>query len=116
MSNNSASYEVLKAREILFNKLMRNASIVCDYIKEHVDDVIEVGIFGSLAREDFNACSDSDVYLVTKERIERHIRGDIRCFAEENNCDVVFFTIDNFNSKYSLLASNINKERKILYK
>ena len=106
--------ELLEARNKLKSKLLNNAYTVIDYCKQEILDIVEIGIFGSLARDDFKCNSDADIYVITKETCPRTIRGDIRCFAEEHHCDVVFFEEAYFNNTDIPLIHYIKRDRRIL--
>ncbi|MDF2486367.1 MAG: polymerase beta, Nucleotidyltransferase [Herbinix sp.] len=107
--------EVSAARQKIYEKLNNNVMTVLDYIQANVKEIVEVGVFGSFARGTFTALSDSDLYVVSKNTLKHSVRGEVRCFAEEHSCDVVFFTEDNFVESHSLLAQKIYKERRVLY-
>lgn len=108
--------ELLNARNNLREKLLHNAEIVVKEILEaNLNGLKEIGLFGSLAKDKFNCKSDSDIYLIFKDFIpDRQVKGNLRTIAEENNCDIVFMTMDEF-AKKGLLAENILESRMILW-
>lgn len=109
--------DLLKARENLKRKLFHNAEIVIEEIvKYNLDNLIEIGFFGSLAKDKYTCKSDSDIYLLFDGNIpDRQTKGTLRSVAEENNCDIVF--VNNFNSNdKGLLEKNILEDRIILWR
>lgn len=110
--------DLLQARENLKKKLFHNAEIVIEEIvKYNLDNLIEIGFFGSLAKDKYTCKSDSDIYLLFDGNIpDRQTKGILRSVAEENNCDVVFVN-NNLNSDGAgLLKKNILEDRIILWR
>lgn len=111
--------ELIKSRESLRKKLLQNADSVIEKVrKANLSSLIEIGIFGGVARKKFIGKSDSDIYLLFDNNIpDRQTKRYLRAVAEENNCDVVFLTQDDFNSDAtSLLVENILKGRIVLWR
>jgi len=111
--------ELIQARENLQRKLFHKAGIVIEEIgKNNLDNLIEVGLFGSLAKDKYTCKSDSDIYLLFDGNIpDRQTKGILRSVAEENNCDIVFVNNNNLNSKDAgLLEKNILEDRIILWR
>jgi predicted nucleotidyltransferase len=111
--------DLLYARENLRKKLLNNAEIVIEEIlKTNLDNLMEIGLFGSLSKDNFMGTSDSDLYLVFDGIIpNRQTKGILRSVAEVNNCDIVYVTKDNLYSNYAgLLEKNILNDRIILWR
>lgn len=111
--------DLIQARENLRNKLMQSAeSVLQEVLNSSLDDLIEVGLFGSVAKDKFTCNSDADIYLLFENQIpDRRVKGVLRSIAEENNCDIVFLTINNFNEKSpDLLVKNILEGRIVLWR
>lgn len=55
-------------------------------------DFVEIGIFGSYARNEYNALSDVDICVIVKEMPTRYIIGWLRDDAGELGADICFIT------------------------
>ncbi|MGD9568299.1 MAG: nucleotidyltransferase domain-containing protein [Sedimentibacter sp.] len=109
--------DLIKARENLRGKLLNNAELVIrEVLKENLNDLIEIGLFGSVAKDKFTCNSDTDIYLLFENKVpDRIVKGRLRSIAEEYNCDIVFVTLNEFQEE-SLLAKNILEDRIILWR
>ncbi|WMJ89699.1 nucleotidyltransferase domain-containing protein [Anaerocolumna sp. MB42-C2] len=108
-----------EARNNLKNKLLANACVVISEIqKANLNNLLEIGLFGSLACNTFTCNSDADIYLVFDESIpDRTVKGMLRSIAEENNCDIVFINSSSlYKDNPDLLAAEILKNRIILWR
>lgn len=111
--------ELERARNELRNKLLYHAKIVVNEIlRIHTIDLLEIGLFGSLAKDKFTCDSDSDIYVVYRGELpDRTTKGSLRCIAEENNCDIVFVKEEDYTQELpSLLISEILQNRIILWR
>ena len=76
-------------------------------------------LFGSCARDQIRVGSDIDLLLVTDERLEQGIRGELASeLAEERRgipTDVVFYTEEEFQRAESLFVKQIKLEGRILW-
>lgn len=111
--------ELVQAREVLRQKLIKNAhDVIREISKADLNDIIEIGIFGSLAKDSFTCDSDSDIYLLFDKHLpDRIIKGYLRSIAEEHNCDIVFIKSEDLvGDEVNLLAENILKNRIILWR
>ena len=111
--------DLIQARENLRVKLMQNAELVLQQVLNmNIDGLVEAGLFGSLSNNKFTCNSDADIYLVFEDKIpDRQTKGLIRSIAEENNCDIVFLTLNDFmKDEPDLLIKNILKNRIILWR
>lgn len=90
--------ELNRARENLKKKLMQNAhKTIKEILKTDLKGLLEIGLFGSVAKDDFNCRSDTDIYLLFNNNIpDRETKGHFRSIAEENNCDIIFLTKNDF--------------------
>lgn len=107
------------ARENLKKKLINNAkAVVEEVLKSNLDNLIEIGLFGSVSKNNFTCKSDSDLYLVFDGDIpNRELKGILQSIAEENNCDIVYVSKDNLYSNCAgLLEKDILKDRIILWR
>ena len=111
--------ELVHARGNLRQKLMNNADAVIKKVLEaDLSDIVEVGIFGSIAKNSFTCNSDSDIYLLFDKNLpDRITKGNLRTMAEEHNCDIIFIKTDElFSNGVGLLAKNILENRIILWR
>jgi predicted nucleotidyltransferase len=111
--------EFIQARENLKRKLIENANeTIKEVLKADLKGLVEIGLFGSLVKNDFNCKSDSDIYLIFNNSIpDRQTKGHLRSIAEEKNCDIVFMTINDLTgSKNNLLSESILKNRIVLWR
>jgi len=108
---------LIDARLKLKNKRLNCANLVIEEIlKQDLQGLIEIGLFGSMLRDNFTCNSDVDIYLMFSDKIpDRVKKGTIRSFAEVNECDVVFLTKEQLNNP-GLLETNIIKNHQVLYK
>jgi len=111
--------DLLQARQKLCNKLYENAEKVKgEVLNINLENLVEIGIFGSLAKDKFTCKSDSDIYLLFDNDIpDRQIKGVLRSIAEENNCDIVFISKKDIETdELGLLAKEILKDRIIMWR
>jgi predicted nucleotidyltransferase len=111
--------ELENARDELRNKLLYHAKIVVNEILLiKTIDLVEIGLFGSLAKEKFTCDSDTDIYIVYQGEVpDRITKGKLRGLAEENNCDIVFIKEEELSYKTpSLLINEILQKRIILWR
>ncbi|NYB72981.1 nucleotidyltransferase domain-containing protein [Sedimentibacter hydroxybenzoicus DSM 7310] len=111
--------DLKKARENLRSKLLQNAEAVLqEVLNAEMDDLIEIGLFGSVVKDKFTCSSDTDIYLLFENEIpDRRVKGGLRSIAEENNCDIVFLTMNDFNEEApDLLVKNILEGRIVLWR
>lgn len=111
--------ELAYARENLRKQLLKNADAVIRKVLEaDLSDIVEIGIFGSVAKNSFTCNSDSDIYLLFDKHLpDRITKGNLRSIAEEHNCDIVFIKTDELiGNGVGLLAENILENRIILWR
>jgi predicted nucleotidyltransferase len=111
--------ELLEARNNLKSQLLSNARIVTKQILNMgLENLVEVGVFGSVAKDCFTCKSDTDIYLIFYRSLpDRPMKGHLRTIAEENNCDIVFIEQSNFTAENpSLLVTEILEHRIILWR
>lgn len=111
--------ELAYARENLRKQLLKNADAVIRKVLEaDLSDIVEIGIFGSVAKNSFTCNSDSDIYLLFDKHLpDRITKGNLRSIAEEHNCDIVFIKTDELiENGVGLLAENILENRIILWR
>lgn len=76
-------------------------------------------LFGSCARNQIRVGSDLDLLVITKEVLERDVRGELSSDLEEEkdgiSTDVVFYTAQEFRDSECLLVKQIRKEGLLLW-
>lgn len=78
---------------------------------------IELGIFGSYARNEYTALSDIDILVIVNEHPPRSISGDLREELESINVDLVYSTLDYYHNSDSLFAKQLRNDyiRRLCY-
>lgn len=71
---------------------------------------IEIGVFGSYARQDYKATSDIDFCVIVEKHPERSVSGNLRMDAKEIGADIVYATPAYFNNDTSHFAKNLRKD------
>ncbi len=84
-------------------------------ILEQRFDFIEIGIFGSYAREEYNALSDVDVCVIVKEMPSRYVTGWLRDDAEELGADICFITEEQFENSNTTFMNNLRRDYRRIY-
>ncbi len=84
-------------------------------IQEYGITYEEIGVFGSYAREDYLATSDIDICIITEERPERRISGELREEAEELRIDIVYVTREYYENSTEPFARQLRRDyRKVV--
>ena len=96
-------------KKALLQKIIAN-------LKEEVEGLRYIILFGSYARGEEKATSDLDILLLTEQEITREIRGGLSSECEEKNIDLVFYTMEQFDASDCLLISEIRKEGIVVWK
>lgn len=76
---------------------------------------VEIGIFGSYARNEYNALSDVDICVIVKEMPTRYITGWLRDDAEELCADICFITEEQFESSETTFMNNLRRDYRRIY-
>lgn len=77
---------------------------------------IEIGIYGSYARETYKATSDVDMYVLYEKVPERIQKGELYELAYEMGIDLLIASEENFYKTDSVFCKNIMRDRKILWR
>lgn len=106
----------LKLPSRFLRKLEQDIHLLMEYKSLQIEKII---LFGSCARLKPKVTSDLDLLVVTKERVDRYIRGDIASEFDEPldgvTTDVVFYQTEVYETSDSLLMKQIRKDGIILY-
>lgn len=78
-------------------------------------DFTEIGVFGSYARNEYNALSDVDICVIVKEMPTRYVTGWLRDDAEELGADICFITEERFKLSDTPLINNIRRDYRRVY-
>jgi len=111
--------ELSEAREFLKERKLNNARVVVnETLNMKLPNLVEIGIFGSLAKDSFTCKSDADIYLIFDGCIpDRETKGLLRSIAEENDCDIAFVEESHLASENpSPLVAEILNHRIILWR
>lgn len=85
-----------------------------EMIKKYKVEYIEIGVFGSYAREEHKSTSDIDVCIIANEKPNRYISGELREEAELQRVDIVFVTKEYFENSIEPFAVQLRRDyRKI---
>lgn len=99
-----------------YMKLNKAQVVIDEILDAGLTGLMEIGLFGSIARGDFTCESDVDIYLVFEGEVpERTIKGRLRSLAEENECDLVFMKEIDFVEP-QLLQQNIEKNHQVIWR
>lgn len=104
----SLSFLRKNKKELLRRKIGR--------LKEEVEGIRYIILFGSYARGEEKATSDLDILVLAEQEIPREIRGGLSSEFEEENIDLVFYTMKQFEASDCLLVSQIRKEGIVVWK
>lgn len=85
-------------------------------LKEELDSLHYIILFGSYARGDEKATSDLDLLVLTEQEISREIRGGLCSEFEEENMDLIFYTMKQFEDSDCLLVSEVRKEGIVIWR
>lgn len=78
-------------------------------------DFVEIGIFGSYARNEYNALSDADICVIVKEMPTRYITGWLRDDEEELGADICFIIEEQFESSDTQFMNNLRIDYRRVY-
>lgn len=73
-------------------------------------EFIELGIFGSYARNEYNATSDIDILAIIKEHPSRSISGELREDLDVLGVDLVYATQEYFDNSNTLFARKVRED------
>lgn len=83
---------------------------VLELIARYQIQFLEVGIFGSYARDDYKANSDIDFCIITEQRPDRIRSGSLREDAEAIGADIIFVSPDYFKNDTSNFAVQLRRD------
>ena len=87
-----------------------------DIIKLSGVEYLEFGLFGSVARGDYNGCSDMDIAIVTEHPMVSESFTNLRLELENIGCDVANITEEHLNNPITAFHKNVNREyRRVCY-
>lgn len=71
---------------------------------------IELGIFGSYARNEYKATSDIDILVIVEERPSRYVSGNLREDLDMLGVDLIWSSPKYFGESTSLFARKIRED------
>lgn len=99
---------------ILSNKVIEHFKAkerkALELIKSYAFEFVEIGIFGSYARNTYTAISDIDILVVSLEKPARWIRGSIRDELDLKGVDVHFVSLEYFNNSNDNFMNHVRKD------
>ena len=75
-------------------------------------DYIEYGLFGSVARSEYNGRSDIDIVFIVNELITSKEFAALAGDLESLHCDIAQILLENFNNPKNTFHRNIAKDYK----
>ena len=73
-------------------------------------EFIELGIFGSYARNEYTALSDIDILAIVNEHPPRIISGELREDLDAIGVDLIYVTPNYFDNSDSLFAREVRED------
>ena len=95
-----------KLQEKLQSDLIRSINIV----KESNIEFVEFGIFGSIARNEYDCNSDIDIVIIVNALPDKRDIADLRCRLEESNCDLAVLLKDSFDNPTSMFHKKVKED------
>lgn len=92
--------------KLFISKISNAMNIIDSYNLSYT----EYGLFGSVARGDYNASSDLDIVMIFKNLPERAIISKLRLELEEIDCDLAILLVDNFNKPKNAFHKDVRKD------
>lgn len=95
--------------------LINNFKQAVSIIKSYNLVFLELGVFGSFARNEYKCGSDIDFVLIVKEIPDRQLIADLRCDLEKIDCDLAVLLESSFRMPNTLFAKEVCKDyRRVL--
>lgn len=79
-------------------------------IREYNLNYQELGIFGSYARGDYTTESDIDFCMVTTDRPDRKLSGELRERLDLMGAELLYVTPNTFNNSEDAIYQNIRRD------
>ena len=73
-------------------------------------EFVEIGIFGSYARNEYTALSDIDILIIVNEHPPRSLSGNLREELESIKVELVYSTKEYFYNSDSLFAKQLRND------
>lgn len=77
---------------------------------------LEVGIYGSYARNEYKATSDIDMYVLYTTLPSKIQKGELYENAEELGIDLLITEYDNFYTTDSIFCRNVRRDKKVIWR
>lgn len=104
--------EFNKIETSIINRIVDAVSI----IRKSNIKCIEYGIFGSVARNDYNALSDLDIVMICYELPDKTLIANLRDELDDINCDLAVVLKDNFDEPKTAFHKAVKRDyRRIEY-
>ncbi|MSS64518.1 nucleotidyltransferase family protein [Velocimicrobium porci] len=87
-----------------------------ELLTKKIETLQYIILFGSYARGEETATSDIDILVITEKPTERFLRGELCSELEEEQVDLIFYTLNQFRSSDCLFVRQVKKEGVVLWK
>ena len=88
-------------------------------LQSEVPGITTIILFGSCARGNIKITSDLDLLVLTKEPVDRLMKGELCAACDESHrevtTDLVFYTEQDFNHSDCLFIRNIKKDGVVIW-
>ncbi|MGL5677340.1 MAG: nucleotidyltransferase family protein [Cellulosilyticaceae bacterium] len=105
--------EIQKIRDVLKKRQQKKIEQILSILKS--TSPLEIGVYGSVARGDYKATSDIDIYVLYKEVPVGREKGELYEAAEELGIDLLISEYNSFYSVESAFCKSVMKDKKILW-
>lgn len=113
---NRAVLESIKLPTRFLNKLERDLEYI---FKSKINSLELIVLFGSCVNGKLKVTSDIDLLIITHEKIEQFIKGDIASMLDEPiesvTTDAIFYTIDEIRTGNSMFIQQVLKEGVVIW-
>ena len=110
----NTSQELLKIKELL---RQRQEEKLQKFLPRLIEtNPVEIGIYGSYARQESKATSDIDVYVLYRSMPHKVQKGELYEEAEEMGIDLLICEYEAFYNTQSIFCENVLRDRVVIWK
>lgn len=99
----------------LEQRIIKDMSAAIKLIKQSGIKYIEFGLFGSVARGEYNTLSDIDIVILVNEIPDKYAIAKLRAALDDNHCDLAFMLIKNFENPSTLFHKEVKRDYRRIY-
>lgn len=100
----------MRVSDAVYNDFNSRKEKVLTLIQESGISYLQVGVFGSYARDEYKSNSDLDFCIITEHRPSRIVSGELREEAELLGADIIYVTPDYFEHDSSPFAHHLRRD------